>query len=82
MATKSKAGTNGPFKEFNFEEWLRDELKGFCGKFEYEARGFDFSEFRAHLRSAQREQLLAIRSLIDRALESLDEEEEPQQDKA
>jgi hypothetical protein len=35
-------------------------------------QGINFNTFRQHIRNAKREQLLAMRSLIDNALERLD----------
>ncbi len=63
---------------FVFEDWLRDGLKGM--RHEFEARmkcesprqRFDASEFKQHMRNARREHLLAVRSLIDSAIERLD----------
>jgi hypothetical protein len=66
-----------PVEEFVFEEWLRDGLKGVRGKFESRMAGkdktFNTSEFRQHMRNARREQLLAMRSLLDSAIGWLDE---------
>ena len=75
MTTKTKADENGPFKEFDFEAWLRDGVEGFRRKVESDVKGFDLSDFRQHLRNAQKEQLLAMRNLIDKALERLEKEE-------
>lgn len=75
MTTKTKADENGPFKEFDFEDWLRDGVEGFKSKLEAEIQSFNFDSFRRHVRNARREQLLAMRSLIDNALERLEREE-------
>lgn len=66
---------NGPVREFDFEEWLRDGLEGMRRKLKHQKREFDTSEFRAHMRNARREQLLALRSLIDSGLEFIGMEE-------
>ena len=69
-----------PVEEFVFEDWLRDGLKGFRHKIESrmsgKRKGFDASEFRHHMRNARKEQLLAVRSLIDGAIDWLDKKEE------
>ena len=78
MAEKLKTG---PVKEFVFSEWLRDGVQGMRSKIEcgLEKRGkIDTSEFRAHMRNARKEQLLAIRSLVDSALDSIKGEEQNQ----
>jgi hypothetical protein len=64
-------------EEFVFEDWLRDGIKGMrsqlehCLKSEARPARFDVSEFRQHMRNARREQLLAVRSLIDSAIARL-----------
>lgn len=72
MPEKAKTDQEGPFKAFVFEEWLRDGVKGICGEWERNRPQVDTSEFFTHLRNARREQLLAVRSLFDSALESLE----------
>ncbi len=72
---------NGPVEEFVFEDWLRDGIKGVRHKIESrmqaKAQGpFGASEFRKHMRNARKEQLLAVRSLIDSAIDWLDKKEE------
>lgn len=77
-----------PVEEFVFEDWLRDGVKGFRSKFkegmkgEGRGRPFDTSEFREHLRNARKEQLLAIRSLVDSAIDWLDKKEAEGKNKA
>ncbi len=75
MAEQTRADAGGPFKEFVFEEWLREGLDGLRSKLEQKKARLNKAEFRKHLRNAQKEQLLAIRSLIDSAIECLEEEE-------
>jgi hypothetical protein len=68
-----------PVEEFVFEDWLRDSIKGARETFESatgKRRVFDTSEFRQHLRNARKEHLLAMRSLLDSAIEWLDPQEE------
>jgi hypothetical protein len=71
---KPKADAGGPFKEFLFEEWLRDGIEGMRSKMEQKKAHFDPSAFKQHIRTAKKEQLLAIRSLIDNAIDWLEEE--------
>jgi hypothetical protein len=74
----TKADDNGPFKEFDFGEWLRDGVKGLQAEMKGRKKeffDFDTSEFRSHLRNASKEQLLAIRSLIDKAIETIEKRE-------
>ena len=83
-----KTYNHEPVEEFVFEDWLRDGVKGFRSKFKESMKGkgksrrFDTSEFRTHLRNARKEQLLAIRSLVDSAIEWLDKKEEGVKNKA
>jgi hypothetical protein len=76
-----------PVEAFVFEDWLRDGLKGIresiqgCTKGAGQRR-FDTSEFRMHMRNARKEQLLAIRSLIDSAIDCLNKKEEPDKHEA
>jgi hypothetical protein len=73
---------NGPVREFDFEEWLRDGVAGMRRKLKRQKREFNTSEFRTHMRNARREQLLALRSLIDSGLEFIGvEEKKTQQEK-
>jgi hypothetical protein len=75
MTDRTRADQEGPFREFSFEEWLRDGVEGMRGKVEQKKAEFDPAQFRRHLRNAQKEQLLAMRSLIDNAIEYLEKEE-------
>jgi hypothetical protein len=45
-------------------------------------QSFGTSEFRNHMRNAGKEQLLAFRSLIDSAIDWLEEKEEPAKQEA
>lgn len=69
-----------PVEAFVFEDWLRDGIKGVREKVENrmssKRRAFDSSEFRQHMRNARKEQLLAVRSLLDSAINWLDQKEE------
>ncbi len=58
-------------KEFVLEDWLSEGIKGFrtaCRK------SFLPEEFRSHVRASRKEMLLAMRSLIDAAIEHLEEQ--------
>ncbi len=71
----TKADDNGPFKEFTFEDWFREGMEGFCGQMRFKKGCVDASEFETHMRNAAKEQLLAMRSLVDSFIEVIDEEE-------
>ena len=75
MADKTKADQSGPFKEFIFEEWLQDGIEGMRGRMKERRAHFDPTRFRKHVRNAQKEHLLAVRSLIDSAIECLEQTE-------
>jgi hypothetical protein len=72
---------NGPVQEFVFTDWVKEGAEGVRAKMEnkrermeerFQKRArIDTSEFRAHMRKAREERLLAIRSLIDSALEGV-----------
>jgi hypothetical protein len=68
-------------KEFVFEDWLAEGSKGFraCCK---EYSPFLSEEFRQHTKAARREMLLAMRSLLDAAIEHTEEKEEKPKRKA
>jgi hypothetical protein len=65
---------NEEAKEFVFEDWLAEGIRAFKAGFR-KATGKEFlpEEFRAHLRTARKEMLLAVRSLIDAAIERTEE---------
>jgi hypothetical protein len=68
-------------KEFVFEDWLAEGIKGFrasCKKLSPHLT----DEFRQHTKAARREMLLAMRSLIDAAIEYVEEKEEKTKKKA
>lgn len=76
---------NGPVQEFVFTDWVKEGAEGLRIKMEkkrekMEARfqkrtRLDTSEFRAHMRKAREERLLAVRSLVDSTLDYLKGEE-------
>ncbi len=61
--------TEEKHEEFVLEDWVREGLRGFeqCTKTLFS------DEFRKHMRAASKETLLAYRSLIDAALERIEE---------
>jgi hypothetical protein len=73
MATR--ADDNGPFKEFAFEDWLRERFREVRQEMKGRKEKFNTTGFRTHLRNASKEQLLAVRSLIDSAIEYIDRQE-------
>jgi hypothetical protein len=61
-------------KGFVFEDWLAEGMRACKAGFR-KRRGKEFlpEEFRAHLKTARKEMLLAMRSLIDAAIERVEE---------
>ena len=55
-------------KEFDFEDWLTEGIKGFRGCYKKLSPHLP-EEFLQHTQAARREMLLAMRSLIDAAIE-------------
>jgi hypothetical protein len=75
MATR--ADDNGPFKEFEFGPWFCDEFR----QFRTEAgprRKARREKLRRELRHAAKEQLVAVRDLLDSVIETLDKKSPPQ----
>ena len=70
----TKADDNGPFKEFTFEDWLRDGFEGMCSRMNCKPVNLDTAEFEAHMRNSAREQLLAMRNLVDKFIDYIDEQ--------
>jgi uncharacterized protein YecA (UPF0149 family) len=79
MTTKGKADDNGPFKEFVFEEWLREGFEGIRSQVKFKRVKFDTSEFESHMRNAAKEQLLAVRSLVESFIDIFEEQESDQE---
>ena len=71
----AKADHTGPFKEFVFEDWLRDSVEGVCEELKSAQKEFNSENFRKHLRDASKEQLLAVREFIDKAIDYIDKQE-------
>ena len=68
-------------REFAFEDWLAEGIKGFRGCYKKLAPHLP-EEFRQHTQAAHREMLLAVRSLLDAAIERAEEKPEPKKKKA
>lgn len=66
--------------ETDWEDHLAAGLKGLRREFKGGMKDFPTQEFRLHTRAARREMLLALRSLIDKAIERT--EEKPEEPKA
>lgn len=73
MATR--ADQNGPFKEFVFEDWLREGIDGVCNEIKEAKSQMNLANFRRYIRGASREQLVAMRNIIDSAIERIDRQE-------
>ena len=71
-----RADENGPFKGFRFDEWLHDEFEYCSGQMKFKKVKLDTSEFEAHMRNAAKEQLLAVRSLLDSVIDLVEGQEE------
>ncbi len=76
----NRADDNGPFKEFRFDEWLRGGFEGMCGPHvKFKKVHLDTSEFETHMRNAAKEQLLAVRSLVDSFIDMVESKEPGQE---
>jgi hypothetical protein len=73
MAARFRADAGGPFKEFVFSDWLRDCIEASCHRMKEGKEQLEPANVRRHIRNAQKEQLLAMRDMIDYALERLEE---------
>ncbi|MDM8519365.1 hypothetical protein QUF64_04905 [Anaerolineales bacterium HSG6] len=84
---KSEKEKQSPHAEpFHFDDWIREGMSGFKTVFDetWEKRDqakVDMSDFKHHVRNIQREQLLAVRSIIDTALDFIDKKEDKKDDK-
>ncbi|MCB0192454.1 MAG: hypothetical protein KDJ65_10970 [Anaerolineae bacterium] len=71
----SKADQGGPFREFIFTDWLKEGIEGICEEAKDAKEQFEVENIRRHLRNASKEQLLAVRSIIDNAIDFIDKQE-------
>jgi hypothetical protein len=65
---------NGNEKEFVFEDWLAEGIKGMKAKKSHRRARIIPEEFRSHLKASKKEFLLAVRSLVDAAVERTEPE--------
>ena len=65
-------------EEFDLDAWLKEGRQGLRRMLRSKRRQILPSEFRAHTRAARKEMLLAVRSLLDSAIDWLDKKEEKQ----
>ena len=68
-------------REFVFEDWLAEGIKGCRASYKKLSPHLP-EEFRQHTQSARLEMLLAMRSLIDAAIERAEKEPEPEKRRA
>jgi uncharacterized membrane protein len=64
-------------EEFDVDEWLKEGRQGLRRMLRSKRRHILPSEFRAHTRAARKEMLLAVRSLLDTAINRLEGEPKP-----
>ncbi len=70
----------GKLHEKDWEDELANGIKGIRADMKDKMKSFPTPEFRAHMRAARREMLLAFRSILDKAIEKT--EEKPEEPKA
>jgi hypothetical protein len=63
-------------EEFNLEEWLDEGFQGLRGTLKGKRPQIVPEQFKKHTRAARKEMLLAVRSLLDAAIEELEGESE------
>ena len=68
-------------KEFEFEDWLAEGIRGFRGGYRKASLHLP-GKFRQHAQAARREMLLAMRSLLDAAIERAEKEPQTKKRKA
>ena len=68
-------------REFVFENWLAEGIKGCRASYKKLSPHLP-EEFRQHTQAARREMLLAMRSLLDAAIECAEEKPDPKKKKA
>ena len=66
--------TNSAEREFVFEDWLSEGIKGLREKHRRMHKRLVPEEFCTHLKAAKKETLLAFRSLVDEAIERTEPE--------
>ncbi len=78
MATETPG--EGKVYSKEWEDQLAAGLKGMRAEARSKMKEFPSKEFQTHMRAARREMLLAFRSLLDKAIEKM--EEPPEEPKA
>lgn len=63
-------------EEFDLEEWLDDGIQGLRRTLKRNRPQILPEQFKEHTRAARKEMILAVRSLLDAAIEELEEEPE------
>ncbi len=66
--------TKNSEKEFVFEDWLAEGIKGLRAKSRAKKHKLIPEEFCTHLRASRKEFLLALRSLVDEAVQRAEPE--------
>lgn len=64
-------------KEFDLEGWLDEGMEGLRDMLKRKRPQIVPEQFKKHTRAARKEMLLAVRSLLDAAIEELEKEPEP-----
>ena len=64
-------------EEFDLEKWLADGIKGLRRTLKEKRLRIFPEQFKEHTRAARKEMLLAVRSLIDAAIEEIEAKPEP-----
>jgi hypothetical protein len=61
-------------EEFDLESWIKDGIRGMKERCERRKRIGLPHEFKHHTKAAHKEMLLAVRSLVDTAIQELEQE--------
>jgi hypothetical protein len=64
-------------EEFDLEDWLEKGVRGLRDRLKSKRPQIFPEEFKKHTRAARKEMLLAVRSLLDQAIEEVEKEPEP-----
>ena len=68
--------TQAETEEFDLEEWLDKGMRGLRRSLKGKRPQLFPEQFKQHTRAARKEMLLAVRSLLDRAIEELEKQPE------
>ena len=66
--------TNAEVEEFDLEEWLDKGMRGLRRSLKSKRPQILPDQFKQHTRAARKEMLLAVRSLLDTAIQELEKE--------